>query len=154
MQITAWPWKHWHMGEGEQKDGVIRSLDTAVLDLLESVMKPHLKSSAEDSNNWTNSKTELFFKTLQLMLTCTVLKMLDEPVTASFKAITVSNFKETSKGICINVWIIFYPSMPRPGFRALCCSSAADATTHPWVLSGMQGMQPSALVQAQVYHEP
>lgn len=53
MQITAQPheWKHWHTGEGEQKDGVIHFVDTTVLDLLDSVMKPHLESSAEDSNN-------------------------------------------------------------------------------------------------------
>lgn len=38
-------------GQCEQKDGVIHSIDTTVLDLLESIMKPHLKSSAEDSNN-------------------------------------------------------------------------------------------------------
>lgn len=37
-------------GEDEQKAGVIHSLDTTILDLLESVMKPHLKCSAEASN--------------------------------------------------------------------------------------------------------
>lgn len=45
----------------------------------------------------------MFLKTSQLMLTCTVFKMLDEPVTGSFKAITISSFKENSKGIRINV---------------------------------------------------
>lgn len=37
--------------EGGQKDGAIHSIDTTVLGLFESVMKPHLKSSAEDLNN-------------------------------------------------------------------------------------------------------
>lgn len=45
----------------------------------------------------------MFFKTSQLMLTYTVLKMLDELVTGSFKALTVSDFNKTFKGICMNV---------------------------------------------------
>ena len=45
----------------------------------------------------------MFFKTSQLVLTYTVLTMLDEPVTGSFKALTVSDFNKTSKGICIDV---------------------------------------------------
>lgn len=40
-----------HTGEGEQKDGVIHSLDTPIFDLSESVMKIHLKCSAEALNN-------------------------------------------------------------------------------------------------------
>lgn len=80
--------------------------------------------------------------------------MLDEPVTGSFKALMVTDSKKTSKGISVDVWSIFYPQVPRPEFRALCSSSTADATAHPWDLLGMQRMQPSALIQAQVYHEP
>jgi len=87
------------------------------------------------------------------MLTYAVLKMLDEPLTGSFKAITVSNFKKTR--VSVSMFEVFFtPSVPRPGFRALYCSSTADATTHPRDLSGMQGMQLSVLIQARVYHEP
>lgn len=45
----------------------------------------------------------MFFKTSQLVLTQAVLKMLDEPVTGSFKALTVTDFNKTSKGIRIDV---------------------------------------------------
>lgn len=50
--------------------------------------------------------------------------------------------------------VIFNLQVPRPEFRALCCSSTADTIIHPWDLLGMQGMQPFAVIQAQVYHEP
>lgn len=95
----------------------------------------------------------MFFKTSQLMLTYAVLKVLDELVTSSFEAFTVSYLNKTSNGICINEEI-FTRSLPRPRFRALCCSSASDATAHPQDLWGMQGMQPTPLIQAQVYHKP
>lgn len=49
----------------------------------------------------------MFFKTLQLTLPYIVLKMLDEPVTGSFKALTVSDINKTSKEIYTDVWSIF-----------------------------------------------
>jgi len=53
-----------------------------------------------------NQNAEMFFKTSQFTLSYSVLKMLDEqPVTGSFKAVTVSDIKKTS--ICINVWSNF-----------------------------------------------
>lgn len=45
----------------------------------------------------------MFFKTSQFTLTYPVLKMLDEPVTGSFKALMVTDSKKTSKGISVDV---------------------------------------------------
>lgn len=50
--------------------------------------------------------------------------------------------------------VSFNLQVPRLECRALCCSSTADTITHPRDLLGMQGMQPSAVIQAQDYHEP
>lgn len=45
----------------------------------------------------------MYFKTSQLTLTYAVLKMLDEPVTGSFKVLTVSDVNKTSKDIYTDV---------------------------------------------------
>lgn len=76
----------------------------------------------------------MFFKTLQLMLTYTVLKMLDEPVTGSFKALTVPDFNKTSMGICVDVWSIFYPLSAKAWVRGsvlFLCSWCHNSPSRP-----------------------
>lgn len=60
--------------------------------------------------------------------------MLDEPVTDSFKALTVPDFNKTSMGICVDVWSIFYPLSAKAWVRGsvlFLCSWCHNSPSRP-----------------------